>query len=374
MKNWVVILWLLLFFPVGLYLMYKHTDWSKKVKTGITIFYVVFAMISIVSELVVPLLGLTSFLLIPIGALTLIYSFIKKTDRRKGTAILFLGILLFAFSAPRLEAQEAERIAIELQEKKEQDRIAEEKRQEEVAKKEEQERIEKEKQLKQEATEAVELVETEPTRENYDKAFTLIQSLDLADSTLENKLSDVKPLVEEYEEKVSAVEEAIAKAEETKDRETYEQAYELAAALPIKNARLDNRLVSLNRELTKIEEEERIAAEKAEEERIAAEKAEQERVAKEKEAEEQRIAAEKEAQAERKAKEEAAASEEKKQESVQPTPPADNVSKVVYIAPQSGTKYHHSSSCRGLNNANSIQEIGIQDAKNQGYTLCGWED
>lgn len=47
---------------------------------------------------------------------------------------------------------------------------------------------------------------------------------------------------------------------------------------------------------------------------------------------------------------------------------------MVYIAPNSGTKYHFHAGCRGLNNANSVAEITLTDAQNQGYTLCGWED
>ncbi len=48
--------------------------------------------------------------------------------------------------------------------------------------------------------------------------------------------------------------------------------------------------------------------------------------------------------------------------------------RIVYIAPDSGTKYHYSSSCRGLSNANSIVEMTESEAQAQGYGLCGWED
>lgn len=39
-KNWFVVLMLILFFPVGLYLMWKHTKWNKIVKVIITGFFV----------------------------------------------------------------------------------------------------------------------------------------------------------------------------------------------------------------------------------------------------------------------------------------------------------------------------------------------
>lgn len=45
----------------------------------------------------------------------------------------------------------------------------------------------------------------------------------------------------------------------------------------------------------------------------------------------------------------------------------------VYIAPYSGQRYHFSSKCKGLESANSIEELGLQEAKDQGYTICGFE-
>lgn len=53
---------------------------------------------------------------------------------------------------------------------------------------------------------------------------------------------------------------------------------------------------------------------------------------------------------------------------------AKPVGKTVYIAPKSGRKYHFDSHCRGLNNAKSISSTTESKAKNEGYTLCGWED
>lgn len=45
-------------------------------------------------------------------------------------------------------------------------------------------------------------------------------------------------------------------------------------------------------------------------------------------------------------------------------------SKVVYIAPHSGTKYHTEKKCRGLRKAKSIKTISIKNAKKQGYSAC----
>lgn len=48
--------------------------------------------------------------------------------------------------------------------------------------------------------------------------------------------------------------------------------------------------------------------------------------------------------------------------------------RMVWIAPKSGRKYHYDQSCRGLRRANgNIQQISEQQAKYEGYTLCGFE-
>ncbi|MGX6973412.1 hypothetical protein ACWN74_09560 [Vagococcus lutrae] len=47
--------------------------------------------------------------------------------------------------------------------------------------------------------------------------------------------------------------------------------------------------------------------------------------------------------------------------------------RTVYIAPQSGRKFHYSSNCRGLKRANSVSAISISEATSQGYDLCGFE-
>lgn len=47
----------------------------------------------------------------------------------------------------------------------------------------------------------------------------------------------------------------------------------------------------------------------------------------------------------------------------------------VYIAPNSGRRYHFNPNCRGLRRAHgNITKISLKRAINQGYTLCKWED
>lgn len=51
----------------------------------------------------------------------------------------------------------------------------------------------------------------------------------------------------------------------------------------------------------------------------------------------------------------------------------DVATQTVYIAPQSGKRYHLSPNCRGLKSANSIVEVSIEEAQARGLTLCGYE-
>ena len=50
-------------------------------------------------------------------------------------------------------------------------------------------------------------------------------------------------------------------------------------------------------------------------------------------------------------------------------------SRVVYIAPTSGKRYHYNPNCRGLRRARgNITKISKKSAVSRGYTLCKWED
>ena len=47
----------------------------------------------------------------------------------------------------------------------------------------------------------------------------------------------------------------------------------------------------------------------------------------------------------------------------------------VYIAPNSGRRYHFNPGCRGLRRAHrNITKMSLKRAISQGYTLCKWED
>ena len=51
MKNWVVILLLIVFFPVGLFLMWAKTNWKNKTKIIVTVVIAVLFLLSMVSNL-----------------------------------------------------------------------------------------------------------------------------------------------------------------------------------------------------------------------------------------------------------------------------------------------------------------------------------
>lgn len=122
--------------------MFKHTNWPKKAKVAISIF---FLFISIgLAAIMGELMYITGFILFIIG----IYTFIKKKDKNKSLILLAIGTLLFTATATVNyqigQAEERERIAIELEEKKEAERLLQVKYDQEIAAKAEQKRIEQE--------------------------------------------------------------------------------------------------------------------------------------------------------------------------------------------------------------------------------------
>lgn len=345
---------------------------NKKVVLGIVLG--LFLLLVIASGVFLEGVYLIGVFTILVGLVRLVYTLIRRRDKRKAIGILFAGVIMFAFAneygdfdspSPTVEVKpSAAEQEIEAKEKAEQ--LALQKEQEEQEKKEEAEK--QARQLK-DIESALELAESEPTRENYDKAFTLISSLTQENESFADRLTKVEETVKIEEEKILAVEVALEKAEQEETRSAVEEAEVLTAGLVVQNDALNSRLQQTK---TVVEEKERVAAEeerKAEETRkaeIASQKAEEEKQA--------LIAAEKkkeEKQAVKKSEESKAA--QKSQAQTQPKQ-SEKVSNVVYVAPDSGTKYHYSANCRGLNNANSVVEMSLSNAQSQGYDLCGWED
>ncbi|TFI70424.1 hypothetical protein [Carnobacterium divergens] len=187
----------------------------------------------------------------------------------------------------------------------------------------------------------------------------LINEQKVATATAKKKAKAEKIAKEQLEVAVKAVE----LAEATPTRENYDKANTLVASLSQKNKGLSDRLTTVNSAILASEkaEADRLAAEKkAEEDRLAAEKAEADRVANEQK-EAARVAAEQAqlAEANRIANEQAQAAQAAQ------TP----VGNTVYVT-NTGHRYHASPNCRGLNNANSTRSATLEEAQNRGLTPC----
>lgn len=364
MSNWKVVTALVLFFPLGLYWMFKYTDWPDKTKWIISSFFALITGTAFISELFYELLFIAGIVLSIISVVWFIHAILRRKQKRNAVLAFALGLFMFVYSTNIISEQNAEAERIAQEELLEKERIAEEERleQERLAEEQrlEEERLEHEEKLKV-ASHSIEKLEEEPTRKNYDSAKVLVSELAEPDTELESRLKKGLILVEEYEEALEVAIAATETAENDSTRENYEKATILVSSLSVKDTSLSKRLETVEDNIVAIEK-------KAEQDRLAKEKAQQEeadRIAKEK--------AEAEKAKDNTPSSSSSGSQQTNSAPAQTTPPADTVAKTVYIAPQSGTKYHYSPNCRGLSKANSINEISLTDAKNQGYDLCGWE-
>lgn len=306
MQNMKVIFWLICFFPIGLYFMFKETDWSqiKKIVIAIVGIFVVGFIVSIGN--VFDVLLLSGFMLSISSVVYFIYALIRRKQKRSSLLILLFGILLLGVSINNvsIDTAEAERIAEE--QRIEEERIVEEEKVEEqrlederVAEEQrlEQERLEKEKQEDIDektrlAEIAIKRVEQSPTRKNAELADKAIAAIPEDNQTLVDQLLALEPEIETYE---LALEDATSKlevAEESNSREDYEAAVSISSTLSPSDSGLTARLSKLDTSIAEVEaqqaEEERLAQE-AEEKRIAQEKADQE--AAQKKADEEKAAA-----------------------------------------------------------------------------------
>ncbi len=147
------------------------------------------------------------------------------------------------------------------------------------------------------------------------------------------------------QELINEAEQAIKNAEANPTRDTLNQANAAYEAIPVdkRPSTHQKRIAQVNTAVETKEAQERQAQEaarKAEEERKKAEEAAR--------LEQQRLA------------EQQAAQQQQNQQ-------------MVWIAPQSGRRYHFDPTCRGLRRANSTVQMTLQEAQAQGYTHCGYE-
>lgn len=69
------------------------------------------------ADILLPVMGITGFVIMVVGLLHLVYSILRRKDKRKALGILSTGILLFAFAweyteAPMGEADHLESVEI----------------------------------------------------------------------------------------------------------------------------------------------------------------------------------------------------------------------------------------------------------------------
>lgn len=141
------------------------------------------------------------------------------------------------------------------------------------------------------------------------------------------------------QELINAADQAIKNAEANPTRDTLNQANAAYEAIPLdkRPSAHQERIAQVHTTVETKEAQE--AARKAEEEKKKAEEAAR--------LEQQRLA------------EQQAAQQQNQQ--------------MVWIAPQSGRRYHFDPTCRGLRRANSTVQMTLQEAQAQGYTHCGYE-
>lgn len=298
-----------------------------------------------------------------------IWHYMKKTPNPKKMKLAIVGTVISLFGTFALMTSGGENTASESTVKQAlvESTPTKEKTQKELAAEEKAKAESNQEKLVKSATAAITVADVWPSRSNFETAKKAVDKVDEPSKVLQNKLKAVEDKVISEEENIKLAEEAIASAEANLTSESIENAKTYLAVVVTRQKDFSERIANVERT-----NEEQAA--QAEADRIAAEQAEADRVATEQaaaaQAETDRIAAEQAAAAEadRVAAEQAAAQTFAQATAAQP------VGQTVYIAPDSGTKYHFDSGCRGLSNANSIVSMTLSDAQAQGYTLCGWED
>lgn len=251
MKNWKIIAWIILFFPLGIYYMHTYSNWSKKIIYGISGFYGLIVVLSLFTG-GLPLLGFLSGVSLLLTSLGLVgKDLLQKSNKKHSLILLVSSILLIGVTASNIEIVDTEvRIASEVEES----RVREE-----------EERLEREKAIEQEnlvqATEAVEKAEEENTRKNLDAAYELVEKLTSDTSELINRLEVVEESVLASEIIDDFVKE-LEKAEETPTRTRLERIEKKILELDELDEDFITRMENV-REEVEIEEARIVAAEQA---------------------------------------------------------------------------------------------------------------
>lgn len=320
MKSWKVILWLFAFYPIGIYNMFKHTNWKKGIKYAITAVLGLITWLMFSSGQLPFLLIFSGFIVFLVGLVSVATNWIKKKDKRASVGVLFIGILLLTYSVPRVEEQQQQeqQELVEKQAKEEQIALVKEATIAVEATEKDKNRANYEKATElvgslkpknqdladrltaidtyltkeektEEATLAIEKAETDKTKENYEAAASLMSTIDTEGTDLEGRLAKVKEFVDTETAKTDKAVAALEEAEKSKKRESYDKANGLISELTAPDEKLIARLKEADTVIAA--EEEKVAAEKAEQDKITAKKAEDAKIASEKEEQANSIAA-----------------------------------------------------------------------------------
>lgn len=206
------------------------------------------------------------------------------------------------------------------------------------------------------------------TTESTSSSTNITKSSKTSESSTKDttEISKEKAKKKELENLTKQAQQEVEKAEKEPTRDQLNIALTAIGKIPGGSSALTERTNKVEQTIVTAEkkaaEEKRVAEEKAAEaKRIA----EEQRVAEEKAAAEAKRIADEQAEQARVAAEQVAAAQAAAQQ--------NQNQQMVYIAPDSGRKYHYNPNCRGLNNANSVVSIPLSEAQGS-YGLCGFED
>lgn len=112
MKNWKVILWLVLFFPLGAYFMWRYSSWNIHLKYGISIFLGLLTALFTFTDGLFILFWYSSF-----GSLLYFIATFKSSPKKQKISFLTASVLLFGSSlalSPTTESVESDQSQIQV--------------------------------------------------------------------------------------------------------------------------------------------------------------------------------------------------------------------------------------------------------------------
>src|SRR5699024_7125372 len=265
------------------------------------------------------------------GLVGLIRSFFKKGNKKRNFIIIGTAFILMIFGASisPTSHSDSSKASIQSEKKIETKRKTSTSSEEQLKQKAEQKEKEKRKLEAERKKQEEEKQKLEAERKKQEEERQKLEAERKKQEEEKQKIEAERKAQEERQKQAeNEATTALSQAEAHPTRENYNSAATLIQAIPNGNQHLSARLATVDATIK--------ANEAAEAER-------------------QRQAA--------------AAQEQANQVAAAQTPQQNN-EQTVYIAPDHGTKYHLNPNCSGLNNANSVVAISLQEAQARGYTLC----